>query len=406
MKWDLRGINPVSMCPQALFCTPEAARKRTVIQPDLIRRVVIALCLMILGGPAWAGAQEGPFFSPARPGYIYEFPRDHGSHETFQTEWWYFTGHLFTDAGRRFGYELTFFSRGIDHPDAWNNPSAWAIRHLYLAHFALTDESAGQFRVSEKLSRAGIRKAGARSDDLHVWIDRWSIRAVSGHPHRFALQAQGEGFAIDLEVESRKPPVVHGVGGVSKKGEQDRETSHYYSLTRLSTTGTVQVEDVRLPVEGESWMDHEFGSADLAENLVGWDWFSIQLANGREIMAYWLREADGTFAPASSGTIVNPDGSSHSLTRGDMEVAVEQFWTSSRSGARYPNQWQFAIPSRQITLRLVPRMADQELVTERSTGVTYWEGAVDVTGTWQGTDIEGRGYVELTGYAEPYRPGS
>ncbi|MDR4494173.1 MAG: lipocalin-like domain-containing protein [Nitrospirales bacterium] len=376
------------------------------MRPGSIWKAVAGLCLLVLGWPAWLSAQEGPIFSPARSGYDYTFPRDHGSHEAFQTEWWYFTGHLFTEAGRRFGYELTFFRRGIDHPDARKNPSVWAIRHLYLAHFALTDESGDQFRMAEKVSRAGIHKAGAQPDNLHVWIDRWFVQAVPGHPHRFDLQAQGEGFAIDLEVESRKPPVVHGVGGVSKKGEQAGETSHYYSLTRLTTKGTVQVEETLLSVEGESWMDHEFGSADLAEGLVGWDWFSIQLANGREIMAYWLREANGTFAPASSGTLVNRDGSSQLLTRDEMEVTVEKFWTSSRSGARYPNQWQFTIPSREIALQLIPRMAEQELVTSRSTGVTYWEGAVDVTGTWQGRPIEGRGYVELTGYAKPYRPGS
>ncbi|MGD9852647.1 MAG: lipocalin-like domain-containing protein [Nitrospirales bacterium] len=364
------------------------------------------MCFLALGGSVWVFAQEGPAFSPARPGYDYAFPRDHGSHEAFQTEWWYFTGHLFTETGRRFGYELTFFRRGVDHPDAWKNPSSWAIRHLYLAHFALTDESANQFRMAEKISRAGIRKAGAQTDNLHVWIDRWSVQAIPGHPRRFHLKAQGEGFGIDLEVESRKPPVVHGVGGVSKKGERAGETSHYYSLTRLSTKGTVRVEEALLSVEGESWMDHEFGSADLAEGLVGWDWFSIQLANDQEIMAYWLREANGEFAPASSGTVVNPDGSSQALTRGEMEMTVEKHWTSSRSGARYPNQWQLRIPSREIVLHLVPRMADQELVTARSTGVTYWEGAVDVTGTWKGHSIEGRGYVELTGYAKPYEPGS
>ena len=370
---------------------------------------IVALVSM-LGGWCSTFADEGAenrrAFASAMPGYAYLFPRDHGSHEAFQTEWWYFTGHVLTETGRRFGYELTFFRRGVNDSQAWKNPSAWSIRHLYLAHLALTDESAGQFRMAEKISRAGIQKAGADPDGLHVWIDRWFVQAVPGFPHRFRLQAQGEDFSIDLVVDSQKPPVVHGVDGVSRKGQASGETSHYYSLTRLVTSGTVQVGDARLPVTGESWMDHEFGSTDLAEGLVGWDWFSLQLANGQEIMAYWLRDADGGFSPASSGTVVNREGLSRPLTRQDMEVTVEKYWTSPKSGARYPSQWRFLIPSQDIALHVSPRMADQELVTARSTGVTYWEGAVDVTGTWQGRPVDGRGYVELTGYAMPYRPGS
>lgn len=345
-------------------------------------------------------------FTPARPGYVYAFPRDHGSHDSFQTEWWYFTGHVLDEDGRRFGYELTFFRRGIDHPDVRNNPSAWAIRQVYLAHFALTDETSGRFRMAEKMSRAGIGKAGARPGGLDVWVDRWSVRAMPGHPHRFQLIAEADQFAVQLTVESLKPPVVHGIEGISQKGEHSHYASHYYSLTRLATRGIVRVEGVEFRVEGESWMDHEFGSADLAEGLVGWDWFSLQLANDHEIMAYWLRRSTGEFSSASSGTLVKEDGTSMPLTREDMQVVVEEYWTSPKSGARYPSQWTFGIPSRDISLRLVPRMADQELITTQSTGVTYWEGAVDVTGTWQGDPIEGKGYVELTGYAKPYRPGN
>jgi predicted secreted hydrolase len=347
---------------------------------------------------------SSPEFASARPGYVYAFPRDHGSHDQFQTEWWYFTGHLSTTNGRRFGYELTFFRRGIDSPDAWRNPSSWAMRHLYFAHFALTDETNDQFRFAEKLSRAGINKAGAQADSLDTWIDRWSVKAVDPDHRQLQLQAQAEGFSIDLIVESRKPPVIHGIHGVSRKGEHADHTSHYYSLTRLQTTGSVVVDGTPLAVKGVSWMDHEFGSADLAEGLVGWDWFSFQLDNDHEIMAYGLRRADGTFDPASSGTLVRPNGSSKSLSLEEIRVSVQHHWTSPVSGARYPNQWTLVIPSEEVALMISPRMAHQELVTRRSTGVTYWEGAVDVTGLWKGRDIHGQGYVELTGYAEPYRP--
>lgn len=343
-------------------------------------------------------------FTPARPGYVYAFPRDHGSHEQFKTEWWYFTGHLSTTNGRRFGYELTFFRRGTDSPDAWSNPSAWAMRHLYFAHFALTDEANDQFRFAEKLSRAGINKAGAEVDRLHVWIDRWVLKTVAPDHGQLQLQAQAEDFSIDLTLKSSKPPVIHGTDGVSRKGPEAEATSHYYSMTRLQTTGSVVVQGVPLAVNGVSWMDHEFGSADLSEGLVGWDWFSLQLENDYDIMAYGLRRADGTFDPASSGTLVRPNGSSTSLSFEALNVRVQEHWTSPASGARYPSQWTLSIPSEKVELNISPRMANQELVTRRSTAVTYWEGAVDVTGLWKGENIHGQGYVELTGYAEPYRP--
>ena len=344
-------------------------------------------------------------FSQAKPGYTYVFPRDHGSHEHYQTEWWYFTGHVVGSDGRRFGYELTFFRRGIDSPYVWDNPSQWAMRHVYLAHFALTDEDASQFRFAEKMSRAGIGKAGAQADVLDVWIDQWSVKAVSPNHRQFHLQANAGEFAIDLVLEPRKSPVIHGDNGVSHKGPQPGQTSHYYSLTRLHTTGSVVVANASIAVEGVSWMDHEFGSGDLADHLVGWDWFSLQLDNDHEIMAYGLRHPNGTFDPASSGTLVLPNGSSRPLAFQELKISVNRQWTSPVSGARYPHHWTFSIPDEDIELTLSPRMANQELITTRSTQVTYWEGAVDVTGQWKGQDMHGQGYVELTGYAEAYDVG-
>ena len=371
-----------------------------------MRAVIIGLVVYFISQNIFAtdSLPSTTRFSPARPGYLYVFPRDHGSHEQFQTEWWYFTGHLKGTKGRRFGYELTFFRRGIDSEEAWNNPSEWAMRHLYLAHFALTDEQEHQFRFAEKISRAGIGKAGARAGTLDVWIDRWHVRAVGPDHQQFHLQAQVEAFAIDLQVEVEKPPVMHGVNGVSYKGTQPDQTSHYYSMTRLHTRGSVRTGNTTISVEGVSWMDHEFGSGELAKNLVGWDWFSLQLDNAHEIMAYGLRQANGTFDHASSGTFVLPNGSSKPLTFQDLRISVNKYWKSPVSGARYPNQWTFSIPGERIELLLSPRLSGQELVTTRSSGVTYWEGAVDVTGKWKGQDIHGQGYVELTGYADPYRP--
>lgn len=364
---------------------------------------LVVLCVLLSTAADQAGsslASPTSSFRQAEAGYSYIFPRDHGAHEEYQTEWWYYTGHLSTAAGRRFGYQLTFFRRALASEAARTNPSRWAIRQLYLAHFALSDLDRARFRFAEKISRAGIGKAGADAGRLRVWIDRWSVEAPTGTHEPHHLQASTTEFSIDLVVNPEKPPIVHGRRGISRKGDAPGQASHYYSLTRLGTTGTVTIGDQPLAVRGTSWMDHEFSSSDLGEDLTGWDWFSIQLGNQMELMLYQLRRKDGGFAPASSGTMVYPDGHTRHLSVSDFAVDVLDRWTSQTSGARYPSRWRVTVFPEELTVELVPRLAEQELMTERSTRVTYWEGAVGVTGTQQGASIEGQGYVELTGYAQ------
>ncbi|HET8580091.1 MAG TPA: lipocalin-like domain-containing protein, partial [Nitrospiraceae bacterium] len=328
-------------------------------------------------------------FRQASPGYHYRFPLDHGSHDEFRTEWWYYTGNLSTESGRRFGYQLTFFRRGLAQEQIRANPSRWAIRHLYLAHFAVSDLDKGRFRYAEKTSRAGLGKAGVEAGRLLVWIDRWLAEAPSSKYDPHHLKASAEDFSIDLTLTPEKPPVAHGDQGVSRKGNAPGQASHYYSLTRLGTIGTLSINGEPQAVTGLSWMDHEFGSADLAEDLVGWDWFSVQLDNHHELMFYRLRRADGNADPASSGTMVFPDGRSHHLLADDMQIEVVSHWTSQASRARYPGRWRIAAPKLGLSLDLVPRLSDQELMTSRSTQVTYWEGAVDVTGMFRGIAVAG-----------------
>jgi predicted secreted hydrolase len=372
-------------------------------------------------------------FQQALPGYRYLFPRDHGSHPAYQTEWWYYTGHLQAEDGRRFGYELTFFRRGLNRIEQTREgfapsqePSRWRIHNLYLAHFALTDLAQGQFHYAEKISREGLGKAGADQDRLRVWIDRWSAvsplrsegsaggsteglakgsakesNAPDGAHH---LTAATEDYGIELTLSPAKPPAIHGSQGVSRKGSKPEEASHYYSLTRLSTTGTLMVKGERIPVTGQSWMDHEFGSGELSSELVGWDWFSLQLASGDELMWYRLRREDGQADPASSGTWVGADGQTMPLATESIRLDELERWTSPQSGARYPSRWRLSSKALDLVVDIDPLLGDQELITRRSTRVTYWEGAVRITGTLGGKSVVGQGYVELTGYAERYQP--
>ena len=237
------------------------------------RLIGSATGITLISAPLWATEPEltsQPIFNQALPGYEYVFPRDHGSHDTFLTEWWYFTGHLLSSEGERFGYELTFFRRALEDPQVWRNPSRWALRQLYFAHLALTDVDNERFRFAEKISRAGIGKAGAKTGMFHTWLDHWSAEAVTTDHQEFHLQASTPEFAVDLNVTLHRPPVIHGSEGVSQKGSHTGQASHYYSLTRLATKGVLWVDGEKKDVSGTSWMDHEFGSGELAEGLVGW----------------------------------------------------------------------------------------------------------------------------------------
>ena len=370
---------------------------------SISRCLALAISCILGPLPAMALETEPVRFQQAVSGYQFQFPHDHGSHDAFRTEWWYYTGHLTTEDGREFGYELTFFRQAMDDPGVNKNPSRWAIRHLYLAHAALSEHAPQRFRYAEKISRAGIGKAGSETRHLHVWIDRWSAEAIpAGDYHQHRLHAAAGDFAWDLLLNPAKAPVVHGEGGISRKGTEPGQASHYYSVTRLPTTGTLTIDGHAMTVHGLSWMDHEFGSGHLGKDQVGWDWFSVQLDDGSELMFYLLRRADGTADPVSSGTWMLSDETIHSLSLPDINIEILDHWTSPVTGTRYPSGWRLSIPSRHLSLSLVPKMRNQELITERSTQVTYWEGAVTVTGQVQGKRVTGKGYVELTGYAKPF----
>jgi predicted secreted hydrolase len=333
-------------------------------------------------------------FRAAAPGYEYAFPKDHGSHPEYKTEWWYYTGHLRTDDGRRFGFELTFFRVGVTQGET---KSRWDLRHLMPAHFAITDVGAKQFRFYERLNRASPFTADAAVGKLDVFNEAW--RATTNRDGSWRLIASEGKDSIDLTLRSNKPPAIHGENGVSVKALGAGYASHYYSMTALEVTGTVN----GARCSGQAWMDHEFGSSVLRENQQGWDWFSIQLDNDTEIMIYLIRRTDGTADVTSSGSLITSDGRVIHLTREQLRITPRARWKSPKSGATYPMGWRVELPPLNVTLTLAPLLEDQELVTRGSTRITYWEGAVDVSGSFGGTPVRGDGYVEMTGYDKAFR---
>jgi predicted secreted hydrolase len=321
----------------------------------------------------------------------------------YQTEWWYYTGNLVADGGQRFGYQLTFFRRALAPPDLrTERESIWAADQVYMAHLALTDVSGERFQASERFARGAAGLAGAQAAPYQVWLEDWAVEEVEPGVTRMRArtasqdpsQSQG-GMALDLVLVDGKGPILQGDRGYSPKGPQPGNASHYYSLTRLETSGTVQVGDTVYPVSGLSWMDHEWSTRALAADQVGWDWFSIQMDDGSELMVFQLRKEDGSIDPFSSGTFVAPDGSTRHLGRDEIEIQVDDTWRSPHSGATYPARWTVVVPAADFVVEIEPYLADQELTLSYA----YWEGAVGVEGERAGQAIRGNGYVEMTGYA-------
>ncbi len=316
----------------------------------------------------------------------FKFPQDLGPHQEYQTEWWYYTGNLSSKDGRDFGYQLTFFRRALS-PFEINRESNWSTNQIYFAHFALSDIESGKFYSSERWSRGALGLAGAESDLFRVWIDDWFIE---GDGKNFKLKANDGPVSIELTMKSMKPVVLQGDKGLSQKSAEPGNASYYFSQTRISTSGTVRIDSHEFRVKGLSWLDREWSTSALAENQEGWDWFSIQLNDGREIMLYQLRLKDGGVDNYSSGSFIEKDGAVRQLKADDFEIEVLDTWKSPVTGIIYPSKWQISIPSHGIELNVVPLLQDQELLVS----FVYWEGAVKVSGD----GVSGKGYVELTGY--------
>jgi predicted secreted hydrolase len=340
----------------------------------------------------------------AGPGHAWDFPLDHYAHPGFKTEWWYVTGQLTAPDDRRFGYQFTLFRVGI-LSQAPVLDSAWSASDLVMGHVAITDLAAGTHTFSEILYRAvpGLGGFGAPGDSIVAWgrapagtPGRWEFRLRTGD--RFALRARDDrqGLALDLDLAPLRPPVLQGPEGFSVKDPARESGSLYYSYTRLATRGLVVSGGDTLRVDGLSWLDREIFSSELAGEQVGWDWFSLQLDDGRDLMLYRLRNKAGDTS-AANGTLVGADGAARYLARSDWRLEPARTWRSPQTGATYPVAWRLTVPSADLDVTLEALLDAQENVSRRTGDLIYWEGAVEVRAP-QGTTPFGRGYAEMTGY--------
>ncbi len=370
---------------------------------------LVAVLLLGLAGAAPAGASSGIRWgeAPEPEGFVraftprdWRFPADFGAHPEYRTEWWYYTGNLESDDGRPFGYQLTIFRQALAPaaPEVSAAPdpagSRWRTPQVFSAHFTVSDIATDTFLQEERFARGALGLAGAEADPYAVWLNDWRISAEG--PDRVRLQAATDAMAIDLSLRQSRPPVLQGQDGLSRKGPEPGNASHYYSLVQQPTEGTVTVAGRTYAVRGVSWKDHEFSTSVLSPGTVGWDWFSAQFEDGSALMLYGLRREDGGKEPFSGGRWIAGDETVE-LGTDDYILTVKRTWRSPHSGATYPAAWTLTIPRLDLELAITPQMADQELTTASA---TYWEGALRYQGRRGERPLQGRGYGELTGYVD------
>jgi predicted secreted hydrolase len=350
-----------------------------------MKRFCLLIFLFLLAPPSFAHAGE---YSDVTPGSVVRLPGDFYFKSDYRIQWWYFTGHLFDGKGREFGYELTFFVVGVQKR---HYESRFGVDNIFISHFAVSDVQSGKYYFSDVADSGAFGFAGARDDTLKVWVDD---NILKGPPDRMRISASDSEKILDLELIPQKPLVLNGDGGYSRKSEESPLfASLYFSYTDLKTEGTLKLGDTIFKVSGKSWFDRELSSRALSEKEKGWDWFSIQLDDGREAMIYLMRKKDGSLDRYSSGTLVYKNGKYRHLSIDDFKVKGKSSYKSHKTGAEYPLVRDIEIPSQGLKLRIIPLMEDQEFIATGSTGNYYWEGTCKVEGS-----ATGRAYMEMTGY--------
>lgn len=337
------------------------------------------------------GGQVAQEFERAIQPRVFHFPEDHAAHPGFRNEWWYITGNLIDEAGKRYGYQVTLFRIALS-PRSQVSASNWATNQVWMAHVALTDVSNGQHWHEQRLARGAAGLAGQRSQPFIIWLEDWQITGSERGMFPWNIKLQTEKFTLDLELTSRKAVVLQGDKGLSQKSAMSGNASYYYSFTRLQTEGEISIDEYHTRVNGWSWLDREWSTSALASDQAGWDWFSLQLDDGHDLMFYRLRKKNGTTDPYSAGNWILPDGSLQALSAQDAELKPVQYWRSP-SGRTYPVKWEMLLPAAQKRFRVEALIENQEMAT----GIYYWEGAVKVLDVVS-DEVAGYGYLEMTGY--------
>jgi len=350
------------------------------------------------------GDQEGYLRATGPREFI--FPDDHGPHPGFKTEWWYYTGNLFTENGRQFGYQFTIFRNQLNPPEGDADSLAygkdWNTNQLYLGHFAIADVQAEEHVFEERYSRGAVGLAGAQTEPYRIWVEDWEIKRINSNgtsDKKFPVQikaAMEDGASVDLNLIPQKPLILQGEQGYDRKGEVEGNASYYLSFTRMQTNGSISINGNQFEVTGSSWMDHEWSTSALDEGQEGWDWFSIQLSNGYDLMYYQLRNEDGSVSQFTTGALIDPQGEKILLGPGDVNIEVLDSWLSPHTGSEYPSEWRMNIPKAGLILDLATLFDDQEMAVS----VQYYEGTLSVSGRMNGEQLSGNGFIEMTGYEE------
>lgn len=366
----------------------------------------VALSKWLAGTP-----REG--FERATKPRQFLFPQDHWSHDNFQIEWWYITGNVSATKTpkkaqqKEFGYQVTFFRIGLSpalpptlstdsSPDPKNHPSAWNTQNIWMAHIALTDGSTARHYQDERFSRGAAGLAGAQKEPFKVWLEDWQILGTGNGSFPWQVSVKNKDFSLDLTLSPKKPVVLQGKDGLSQKSSEPGNASYYYSFSRLDTKGNITSDGHQYNVSGWSWLDREWSTSALGKEQSGWNWFSLQLDNGADLMFYQMQRKDGKIDPYSSGKWINKDGSYHHLKSHEVQLEPLKYW-HAKTGKKYVTEWKMTIPEKDIEWRIIAMLDDQEMLT----AVKYWEGAVRVfdarSGKTAGQQI-GKGFLEMTGY--------
>lgn len=361
--------------------------------------ILLAALIFSCGGPGeevsapgslqdWMGG-DGGNWKQAVSGRSWKFPADHADHPDFQSEWWYFTGILESDEGKRFGYQFTVFRRGMGKVSG-SAGSKWVADQLYMGHLAISDIDGKKHISREKMGRNALEMAGVSTKPVRIWLENWKMEAGNANGDFFPLNisAHSSGISLDLQLEEGMF-VLHGDNGFSPKGENS--ASYYYSYVQIPTSGSLKIGEQSYSVKGKSWFDHEFFSNALDKDQKGWDWFSLQNEDGSALMLFRVRSDKESFL---SGTFIDSSEKTHALSAGDIFLESVRY-EKVASGNRYPLKWKVRVPSQSLDFMVEPFFPNQEM----KTGISYWEGAVHAEGSLRNKPMKAVGYLEMTGYA-------